>query len=658
MKSLLREPQHKKEVKEMKKTVLLCLIACSIVPFTYLPASAETYAGYGNEPTKSEHLGEKEYSPYLNIGYPQRVFWGDTHLHTSYSTDAGMVGNRLGPEEAYRFARGETVVSSTGVRARLQRPLDFLVVADHAENLGLAPMIAEKNPDLLKLDFGKKIANLVYDGKSGEAYSLWGEGMSARQDPLSGQDALTRTMWQRLTAAAEQFNEPGKFTALIGYEWTSSPGGNNLHRNVIFRDDKEKADQIIPMSNYDSQDPEDLWKWMAAYEANTGGRLLAIPHNGNLSNGLMFDDVTFTDKKAIDRDYAERRMRWEPVYEVTQMKGDGEAHPFLSPNDEFADYGTWDKGSFGAEPKTKDMLPREYAREAFKRGLKYEETLGANPFKFGLIGSTDSHTSLATYEENNFFGKATIVEPSAKPERFHEKITGYLQEPGGPDVTIRHFKTLASGLAAVWATDNTREAIWDALKRKEVYATTGTRMTVRVFAGWDFAKSEVQRPDFAGTGYLRGVPMGGDLRNAPEGKAPTFMIRALRDVDGANLDRVQIVKGWLDSKGEMQEQVYDVMCSDDRAITDDGQCDKPVGNTVDVKTATYTNSIGDALMLAYWKDPAFDPGQRAFYYVRVLEIPTPRWTTYDAAFFGVALPEGVPPTHQERAYTSPIWYTP
>jgi hypothetical protein len=569
-----------------------------------------------------------------------------------------MIGNQLGPDEAYRFARGEMVVASNGVRARLQRPLDFLVVADHAENLGLAPMIAEKNPDLMKTDFGREISELVFAGNYGDAYALWGQGMSTRTDPLKGNDALTQTMWERLTASAEKFNEPGKFTALIGFEWTSSPDGNNLHRNVVFRDGKDDADQVIPMSNYDSSDPEDLWNWMEAYEAKTGGRVLAIPHNGNLSNGLMFDDVTFTNKKAIDRDYAERRMRWEPVYEVTQMKGDGEAHPALSPNDEFADYGTWDKGSFGAEPKTPDMLPREYAREALKRGMQYEETLGANPFKFGMIGSTDTHTSLSTTEENNYFGKATPAEPSADKGRFQEMITGFLSKPGGPDITMRHFQTLAAGLAAVWATENTREALWDALNHKEVYATTGTRMTVRVFAGWDFEAADVQRPDFARIGYLRGVPMGGDLLNAPQGQSPTFMIRALRDVDGANLDRVQIVKGWLDSKGMMQEQVYDALCSDNRAITDEHRCDKPVGNTVDVKTATYTNSIGDALMMAYWKDPAFAPDQRAFYYVRVLEIPTPRWTTYDAAFFGVELPKDVPATQQERAYTSPIWYTP
>ena len=273
---------------------------------------------YGYGVSEREDLQEPEYSPFLDVGYPQRVLWGDTHLHTAMSTDAGMIGNRLGVEEAYRFARGETVVASTGVRARLQRPLDFLVVADHAENLGLAPMIEERNPDLLKLDFGRQIAQLVYDGKYGDAYTLWGERMAARQDPLAGQDALTRTMWERITAAAEQFNAPGQFTALIGFEWTSSPGGNNLHRNVIFRDGKDEADQVLPFSNYDSADPEDLWAWMQAYEAKTGGRMLAIAHNGNLSNGLMFDDRTLSGKR-LDRDYAERRMRWERMYEVTQM---------------------------------------------------------------------------------------------------------------------------------------------------------------------------------------------------------------------------------------------------------------------------------------------------------------------------------------------------
>jgi hypothetical protein len=568
-----------------------------------------------------------------------------------------MIGNRLGADEAYRFARGETVVASGGVRARLLRPLDFLIVADHAENLGLAPMIAEANPDLLKTEFGRQIFDLVQSGDFGGAYTLWGQAMMARKDPLSGQEALTRSMWERLTDSAERFYDPGRFTALIGFEWTSSPGGNNLHRNVIFRDGKAKADQITPISNYDTENPEDLWAWMAGYEEKTGGRMLAIPHNGNLSNGLMFDVETLSGQP-LDRDYAERRMRWEPLYEVTQIKGDGEAHPYLSPNDEFADYGTWDKGSFGPEPKTKDMLPREYARAALKVGLKLEQELGANPYQFGMVGSSDTHTSLATTTEDNYFGKASIGEPMADPARFQEKVTGYLQKPDGPDITIRHVQSLASGLAAVWATNNTREGLFDAMQRKEVYATTGTRMTVRVFGGWDFAEADVHRPDFAFHGYRQGVPMGGDLRLAPKGKAPVFLIRALRDPDWANLDRIQIIKGWVDAQGELQERVYDVAVSDGRTISGEGHCQTPVGDTVDVTKATFSNSIGDPLLGGYWKDPDFHPDQPAFYYVRVLEIPTPRWTTYDAAYFGVQLPTDVPASQQERAYTSPIWYHP
>ena len=600
-------------------------------------------------------LGEAEYSPYLDRGYPDRVYFGDTHLHTAYSTDAGMFGNRLGPDDAYRFALGEEVVSSEGVRARLQRPLDFLVVADHAENLGLAPMIAESNPALLKTEFGRLVHDLVKSGQGGAAYNAWGEGMTIRQDPLQGNDAIVRSMWERITAAAEKYNQPGKFTAFIGFEWTSSPGGDNLHRNVIFRGDKEDADHILPLSQYDTEDPEELWQWMSDAEEKTGTRLLAIPHNGNLSSGLMFDDVTLTNKRRIDRDYAERRMRWEPLYEVTQMKGDGEAHPALSPTDEFADFETWDRGSFGVTQHTREMLPREYAREALKRGLAYEQRLGANPFKFGMIGSTDSHTSLATTTEDNFFGKITGLEPTGNPDRYNEVITGRLVD--NPAQQNRAWATSASGLAAVWAPENTREALWDAMSRKEVYATTGTRLLVRVFAGYDFVADDVQRHDFAKYGYQKGVPMGGDLSAAPTGKMPTMLIRALRDPDGANLDRIQIVKGWLDEGGELHEQVYDVAWSGDRRPGSDGKL-PPVGSTVNVPNASYTNTIGAPLLLGYWKDPDFDSRQRAFYYVRVIEIPTPRWTTYDAKFFGIDVPEGAPTAIQERAYTSPIWYTP
>jgi hypothetical protein len=392
---------------------------------------------------------------------------------------------------------------------------------------------------------------------------------------------------------------------------------------------------------------------MSDFEKKTGDKLLAIPHNGNLSNGLMFDDVTLSGKP-LDRDYAQRRARWEPLYETTQMKGDGEAHPLISTTDEFADFETWDSGQLGPDPKTPDMLPREYTREALKRGLAYRAKLGVNPWKFGLVGSTDAHTSLATTTEDNFFGKVTAVEPTADSIRFNETVGGI---GGSSDVAQYARQTSASGLAAVWARDNTREAIWDAMARKEVYATTGTRIRVRVFAGYKFESADLPRSDFARHGYDAGIPMGGDLPVDADGRAPRFVVRALRDPDGANLDRIQIVKGWLNADGETEERVYDIAWSGERKPGRGGKL-PPVGNTVDVDNATYTNAIGEPYLAAFWQDPDFEADQSAFYYVRVLEIPTPRWTTYDSKFFGVDRPEDVPASIQERAYTSPIWYSP
>ena len=633
----------------MKSTVRIGMIAAASI--VALASAADLRAQDIPPPT-----GKKiDYSSYPSKDFPNRVYFGDTHLHTSYSTDAGMIGNTLGPEEAYRFARGEEVKSSTGLPAKLQRPLDFLVVADHSENLGLAPQIANSDPELLKSDWGRKVYDLVKAGKGLEAFNEWVKRLNARDDPFKGNEAVTRKMWEQETAAAEKYNEPGRFTAFIGFEWTSTPDGNNLHRNVIFRGNKAQADKIIPISQYDTVDPEVLWQWMSDAEKKTGTRLLAIPHNGNLSMGLMFDDVTLTTKKPIDRDYAERRMRWEPLYETTQMKGDGETHPALSPNDEFANFERWDKSSFGLEIHTPAMLPREYTREAFKRGLSYEQKLGVNPFKFGIVGSTDSHTSLATTQEDNFFGKVVPLEPSANPVRFDEVITGRLIE----DKALRQYAwmTSASGLAAVWAKENTREALWEAMARKEVYATSGTRLLVRVFGGYDFTAEDLERSDFAEQGYKRGVPMGGDLKSAPAGKAPSFLVRAVRDADGANLDRIQVIKGWLDAAGKTHEKVYDVAWSGNRKPGKDGKLPL-VGNTVNVKDASYTNAIGAPYLHAHWKDPTFDPKQRAFYYVRVIEIPTPRWTTYDAKFFGTTPPAAAPTAIQDRAYTSPIWYSP
>jgi hypothetical protein len=596
------------------------------------------------------------YSPYPEQNFPDQVFFGDTHLHTAFSPDAGLIGATLTPDDAFRFARGEKVISSTGVPARLARPLDFLVVSDHAENLGLPTAVANRDPELLATEFGRKIAKIMAPGtieSKFAGYEFWELQSQTGEDPLAGTN-FGRSMWARATEAAEKNNAPGAFTALIGFEWTSGPNGVNLHRNVIFRGGKDTADKIVPISTYDTEDPEKLWDWMEQAEKNAGVRLLAIPHNGNLSNGLMFDDVTF-DGRPIDEAYAKRRMRWEPVYEVTQMKGDSETHPKLSPNDEFADFYTWDKGSFGPDPKTPGMLPKEYAREAYKRGLAYDAKLGANPFKFGMIGSTDSHTGLSTAEEDNFFGKIAALEPTADPIRFYEPLVGRFSE-NASDKTFA-WQTGAAGLAAVWARENTREAIWDALARKEVYATTGPRILVRVFGGWGFDKSDLDRSDFAKYGYDKGVPMGGDLSNAPKDGKPGLLIRALRDPEGANLDRVQVIKGWVDAGGTSHEQVYDVAWSGGRKPGQDGKL-PPVGSTVNGADASYTNAIGEPFMQVFWTDDGFDPSLRAFYYVRVIEIPTPRWTTYDAKVFGVKTPEGAPLDVQERAYTSPIWYTP
>lgn len=631
------------------------ILTCAVLAVgAALPSSCPAQQARG--PDFSVPKGEmsdrvQNYSPFVNFEAPDRVFWGESHLHSSYSWDAGLVGNTLGADDAYRFAKGEQVLASSGQPARLVRPLDWLVVADHAESLGVAVLIERSDPAILSSEVGRVTHDLYKEGKIHEAFESWGLNVIvASNDPLKD-PALTRTVWEELVDHAENANAPGLFTALIGYEWSSAPDGNNLHRVVVLRDGAAEANKVLPFSALDSSDPEKLWDWMEAYEEKTGGQVLAIPHNGNLSNGVMFS-VETQSGDPIDQAYAERRAKWEPLYEVTQMKGDGEAHPFLSPNDEFADYETWDRGNWNGEVKTPEMLPYEYARGGLKVGLQMEEKLGTNPFKFGLVGATDAHTSLSTTREDNYFGKTSIMEPG--PDRFDGEI---VPDPNNAGTGTFDFETIASGLQGVWARENTREALWDAMKRKETYATTGSRMTVRVFGGWDYDADDVLRPDFARTGYLGGVPMGGDLSNAPEGKAPKLMIRTLRDPDGANLDRVQVIKGWIDSSGQAQERVYDAVCSDDRKIVD-ARCEHAVGNTVDIEDATYTNDIGESLLMAFWEDPDFDPSQRAFYYVRVLEIPTPRWTTHDAAYFSVDLPEGVPPSQQDRAYTSPIWYTP
>ena len=624
-------------------------------------------------PDVQAEAARKRYSPYAGRTYPTRVYFGDTHNHTANSGDAFMGGDRLSPEQAYRFARGEEVVSSSGVPVKLSRPLDFLVVSDHAEGLGLMYQVYDGNPAFMTDPTLARWRTAMKAGGT-EAAKAANEVVSAQAQgtlPAPIKDPkvvgpILKTVWQQYTATAEQFNDPGRFTAMIGYEWTSVPGGNNLHRNVIFRDGKDKADQLLPFSSWQSENPEKLWEWMAKYEAKTGGKLLAIPHNGNLSNGRMFELVDF-DGNPLSKDYAERRARWETLQEIIQTKGNSETHPTLSPNDEFAgDLGVagWEYGNLTLEdkPETPEMRPTMYLRGGLLRGLELAQTLGVNPFQFGFVGSTDVHNSLTSIEEDNFFGKLPVQEPS--PHRWdHVSKQGF-----GKTRYAWHY--LAAGYAAVWATENTRAALWDAMKRREVYGTSGTRMTVRFFGGWDYTAADARARNCAEVGYAKGVPMGSDLPPSPEASAgsppearhakggPTFLVAAMKDPLSGNLDRIQIVKGWLDKNGKGQEKVYDVVWGDaDRRKVGGGKL-TPVGSTVDIATATWTNTIGDPELSAVWTDPDFDPAVRAFYYARVIEIPTPRWTAYDAARFGVKMPPEVPMTVQERAWASPIWYTP
>ena len=593
------------------------------------------------------------YSPYAGRHYPDRVLFGDLHFHTELSFDAGLVGTSLSPHEAFRVARGEEIISNTGQRVQLIRPLDFLAITEHAEMLGLSTAIRTRDSRLAQDEWGRRILGLFDSGREGRMAGfaeIIDLGTVQGIDPIAHL-GLDDDIWQDLVEVIDEYNDPGVFTTLAGFEWTFTPQGDNLHRIVLFRDGAERTGQTRPLSFIDAPDPELLWDYLAAYEADTGGRAISVPHNANLSNGLMFAPTKF-DGSPMDADYAAKRARWEPIHEVTQIKGDEETHPLLSPDDEFADFERWDVGNLsGRVPKTPEMLQYEYARSALRVGLQLERELGVNPFKLGMYGTTDSHTAIPTSREENYFGKMAHTEPS--PDRHNSEVV----PAEDPALRILTAQESASGLAAVWAHENTREAIFDAVARKEVYATTGTRIRVRVFGGWGFERDDLGAPDFTALGYGGGVPMGGDLTDAPEGRAPRFMIQALRDPDGANLDRIQIIKGWIDGDGETHERIHDVAVSDGRAIGAEGRCREPVGSTVDIPTASYTNAIGAVALSAFWEDPDFDPADDAFYYARVIEIPTPRWTTHDAAFYDIPLPDSVPPTVQDRAYTSPIWYT-
>jgi hypothetical protein len=602
------------------------------------------------------HAQETQGKKYITPSeYPENVYFGDPHVHTRISVDASLWGNTLGPEDTYRYVRGEEVTSFKGWKVKLQRPLDWLVIADHSDFYGFYQRMAAGDPYVTDEPLGAYYYDLMQKGENrrvtDEFVKAFGKG-ELPWDP-SIEEAL-RPGWKETVEAAEAANDPGDFTAFIAYEWTSNPDGDNLHRVVIYRDDADKTADVLPFTTsgeHGSVDPEDLWTTLQAYEKKTGGQVMAIPHNGNWSSGLMFDEITYTTKVPLDKTYAERRNRWETLYEATQIKGDGEAHPILSPDDEFADYETWDIGNLSFNRAvTPEMLPGSYARSGLKRGLKYQEEFGVNPFQFGLVGAGDSHTSLPGQEENNYWGKHASSEPDAERWKTPFRVAEIGTQEGWSEV--------ASGITGIWATENTRKALWDAMKRREVFATTGTRLKVRMFGGWDFKAGDDKRSDYVELGYEKGVPMGGELHQAKKGKSPSFIVIALKDPVFGNLDRVQMVKGWRDQKGELHEKVYDIALSDNRKPDPKTGKLPPVGNTVNVAEATWTNTIGDTQLTTVWQDPDFNRKEQAFYYVRVLEIPTPRWTAYDAKRFGIKMGKEVPMTNQERAYTSPIWYIP
>lgn len=587
--------------------------------------------------------------------YPDRVYWGDTHLHTDNSIDAFGFGVRIGPEEALRFAKGEKVKSTTGLDAQLARPLDFLVIADHSDGLGAtkrlmnAPRALVRDPTLRRWQAMLREGGASSQRAIAELITAAADNKlpEALRDPEMQREGTTE-IWQENLRLVDLYNQPGTFTAFAGFEWTLMPDGNNLHRVVMFRDGAPTIGDTLPFAGIGTE-VDALWDYLEAYEKGTGGQALAIPHNSNMSNGLMFE-LTGPNGQPMTEAYAARRARWEPVVEITQIKGDSETHSFLSPNDEFAGYGDWgwDLGNLPlTADSTPDMYAGSYVREALRRGLSVEQRLGVNPYRFGLIGSTDSHTGLATADEDNFFGKHTGNEPQ-KGRAIQPQNLGTREGRFG-------WNYLASGYAAAWARGNTRAEIFDAFKRREVYATTGTRMSVRVFGGFGFDEGSFGK-DWVKTGYSSGVPMGGVLNDT--GTAPRFMIEALKDPEGANLDRVQVVKGWVDAAGNTQEKVFDVVWSDAAKRPLTGGKVPSVGNTVDVAKASYTNTIGAAQLRTLWTDPDYQPAQRAFYYVRVLEIPTPRWVLFDALRFGVKLGPEVVKTEQERAYTSPIWLLP
>ncbi len=616
-----------------------CLVLAGCAAESSKPGKAETSATAPEAAAATETAEEAA----VAANPDRNAYFGDVHVHTSLSFDAFTNGTRATPKDAYDWAQGQAITSSgKGPPLQINTPLDFYMVADHAEMLGVFQQMANPDSPLSKLPIAKEVLSPDTNVAVQAFTRLLREFSAGRGDPALADPAISATAWQEMIRSADAAYRPGRFTTFAGFEWSANPEKRNLHRVVVFRDTQRLPK--LPLPSTASTDPESLWSWMAAQRAN-GSTVLAIPHNANASGGRMFELQRYNGQP-LDAAYNRTRAMNEPLYEISQIKGTSETHPDLTPNDEFAGFELWDY-LLSADGEPAKVRRGSYVRQALLDGLSQSAAGNGNPFKYGFIGDTDTHNAAGANEEFNYTGKFAYQNaPKA----------GLLGLPGMTPAQVRPLQQFSSGgLAGVWAAKNTRGAIYDAMMRKETWGTSGTMIKVRFFGGWDFASGDVKRPDFVRRGYARGVPMGGDLKGT--GRAPTFMVMAQKDPKSGNLDRVQIVKGWLDAKGEQHQKIYDVVWSDNRTPGDDGKV-PAVGNTVDPRTATYTNSIGAPVLATVWRDPDFDARTRAFYYARVIEIPTPRWSTYHAVAAGVPVPAGLPVTIQERAWTSPIWYSP
>ena len=573
------------------------------------------------------------------------AYFGAVHVHTNYSFDAFTNGTLATPADAYKWARGKPIPGGGGgPDLQLKTPLDFYAVSDHAEWMGVFKEMANPDSPMSKHPLAARITSDDQNTAMQAFAELLRDFSMGKTDPALQDPVISANVWEEIVKTADAYNDPGNFTTFPAFEWSSNPEMRNLHRVVLFRDSNKVPERAL--SSHESNDPEHLWAWMDEQRAG-GATLLAIPHNANASDGLMFSLQTF-EGKTLDKAYNDTRSRNEPLYEITQIKGTSETHPSLSPNDEFASFEQWDY-TLSADALRPKKRHGSFVRQALLDGMNFAAAGKGNPFQYGFIGDTDTHNAGASHEEFNYTGKFAFENNPS------HRLLGLEGQPEGQKRQVREFSS--GGLAGVWAEQNSRESIYNAMLRRETFGTTGTMIKVRFFGGWDFTAEDGAARDAVRRGYARGVPMGSVMKPVSKPKAPSFMVWAVKDPNSGNLDRVQIVKGWLDPQGGQREKIYNVAWSDDRQPDAAGKL-PPVGNTVNTAEASYANTIGAGDLSAVWTDPDFDPAERAFYYARVLEIPTPRWSTYDAATLKVEIKQGLPLSIQERAYTSPIWYVP